>query len=72
MAVQLVWNYTDGKWRRDGGAGVDVSVLSSSEAACVRHGGFVAGAERFDAGVFGVSVAARRRMHQSSLRWSEW
>ena len=36
---------------------VDVGVLSVVQAACVRHGGFVAGAQRFDAVAFGLSRA---------------
>jgi acyl carrier protein len=36
---------------------VDMRLLSSVQTACVQHGGFVAGAERFDGGAFGISPA---------------
>jgi acyl carrier protein len=36
---------------------VDTSALSSVQAACVRHGGFVACADGFDAVAFGISPA---------------
>ena len=36
---------------------VDVSSLSAAQAACVRHGGFLAGAQRFDSRAFGISPA---------------
>ena len=36
---------------------VDVSALSAAQAACVRYGGFVSGAQRFDARCFGISPA---------------
>ena len=36
---------------------VALSVLTSFQAACVRHGSFVAGAQRFDAPAFGLSPA---------------
>merc|ERR1712097_11067 len=34
---------------------VNASELTSAQAACARHGGFVAGAQRFDAPAFGLS-----------------
>ena len=35
----------------------DTSALTSVQAACVRHGGFVGGAQRFDAAAFSLSLA---------------
>ena len=35
----------------------DTSALSLVHAACVRHGGFVSGAQRFDSRAFGLSPA---------------
>ena len=45
---------------------VDVSTLSSAQAACVRHGGFVVGAQRFDGRVFGISVRRPAQWTHSS------
>ena len=36
---------------------VDMAALTAAQASCARHGGFVSGAQRFDAGAFGVSPA---------------
>ena len=36
---------------------VDISSITEAMASCVSHGGFVAGAERFDAKSFGISAA---------------
>ena len=43
------------RWTLDGL--VDVASLGVAQASCVRHGGFVCGAERFDGRAFGVSPA---------------
>ena len=43
------------RWRLE--AAVGVSMLSAAQAACVRHGGFVAGAQRCDATAFRLSPA---------------
>ena len=43
------------RWRLE--EAVDVSTLSAVQFACVRHGGFVGGAERFDQVAFGISAA---------------
>ena len=41
---------------------VDVNVLSASQASCVRHSGFVAGSQCFDARAFGISPAEASAM----------
>ncbi|MGA1354626.1 MAG: beta-ketoacyl synthase N-terminal-like domain-containing protein, partial [Candidatus Limnocylindrus sp.] len=41
---------------------VDVDALSESQKACVQHGGFISGAERFDHRLFGVSRAEAAAM----------
>lgn len=43
-------------------AAVDVSVLSAVQAACVQHGGFITGAQRFDSSGFGISPAEASAM----------
>ena len=43
-------------------ASVDVTMLSAVQMSCVRHGGFVAGAQRFDAGAFCQSAAEAETM----------
>ena len=42
------------RWMKDS---IDARLLSTAQAACIVHGGFVLGAQRFDARVFGVSSA---------------
>ena len=41
---------------------VDMSLLSEAQEGCVRHGGFLAGAQRFDGSAFGVSPAEASAM----------
>ena len=45
---------------------VDASLLSASQLACARHGGFVAGADRFANTAFRVSPAEEKRMPRGS------
>ena len=47
----------------------DTSVLTSVQAACVRHGGFVAGAQRFDAAAFGLGIGVATGMTFSLSTW---
>ena len=41
---------------------VDVGSLSATQLQCVRHGGFIGGAERFDGRAFGISAAEASAM----------
>ena len=47
---------------------IDVSTLTSMQASCVRHGGFVTGAHRFDAHHFGISLAEAGAMDPHEAR----
>jgi acyl transferase domain-containing protein len=48
-------NVPQSRWTIE--AVVDMNMLSETQTKCVRYGGFVAGAQRFDAVAFGVSLA---------------